>query len=226
MTPSNPIRIAPSLLAADFLHLSDEIAAVERGGADRLHLDVMDGVFVPNITFGMPVIRAARKAATLPLEAHLMITAPDRYIEAVAEAGADTILIQIEAATHLDRALNQIKQAGKRAGLVLNPATPLDSLSEIVELLDVLLLMTVNPGFGGQRLIGYTLEKVRRARELLNRRNPECDLEVDGGIDVNTIASAAAAGANVFVAGTAVFAAQGGAASGIAALLEAARSAR
>ncbi len=221
MTVSS-LKIAPSLLAADFLHLGDQIAAVEQGGADRLHLDVMDGVFVPNISFGMPIISAVRRATTLPLEAHLMIASPDDYIHAMAEAGADSILIQVESAKHLDRALNLIKQLNKRAGVVLNPATPLESITEIIELLDVLLIMTVNPGFGGQRLINYTLGKVRRAREWLNLRNPTCDLEVDGGIDVTTIAHAAAAGANVFVAGTAVFGAEGGAASGIQRLLNAA----
>ncbi len=225
MTAAQLIKIAPSLLAADFLHLGMEIEAIEKGGADRLHLDVMDGVFVPNISFGMPVISAARRATTLPLEAHLMITAPDRFLAAVADAGADTILVQIETTTHLDRALDEIKKLGKRAGVVLNPSTPLESLSEIVELLDVLLIMTVNPGFGGQHLISYTLNKVRRARELLDLRNPSCDLEVDGGIDVTTIASVAAAGANVFVAGTSVFKAQGGAAAGVEALLKAAKTA-
>jgi ribulose-phosphate 3-epimerase len=213
-------KIAPSLLAADFLHLGDEVAAAEAGGADRLHLDVMDGVFVPNLSFGMPVIEALRHATHLPLEAHLMVAYPDRLIDAVAAAGADAILVHVEAAVHLDRVLAHIHGLGKRAGVVLNPATPLTTLDEILPRLDTLLLMTVNPGFGGQRLIDYTIDKVRRARALLDSRNPACEIEVDGGVDVDTARPLVEAGAQVLVAGTSVFRWSGGAAEGIRGLLD------
>lgn len=213
-------KIAPSLLAADFLRLGDEVAAAEAGGADRLHLDVMDGVFVPNLSFGMPVIEALRHATHLPLEAHLMVAHPDRLIDAVAAAGADAILVHVEAAVHLDRVLAHIHGLGKRAGVVLNPATPLTTLDEIVPRVDTLLLMTVNPGFGGQRLIDYTIDKVRRARALLDSRNPACEIEVDGGVDVDTARPLVEAGAQVLVAGTSVFRRPGGAAEGIRGLLD------
>lgn len=213
-------KIAPSLLAADFLRLGDEVAAAEVGGADRLHLDVMDGVFVPNLSFGMPVIEALRHATHLPLEAHLMVAYPDRLIDAVAAAGADAILVHVEAAVHLDRVLAHIHGLGKRAGVVLNPATPLTTLDEIVPRVDTLLLMTVNPGFGGQRLIDYTIDKVRRARALLDSRNPACEIEVDGGVDVDTARPLVEAGAQVLVAGTSVFRRPGGAAEGIRGLLD------
>lgn len=213
-------KIAPSLLAADFLRLGDEVAAAEAGGADRLHLDVMDGVFVPNLSFGMPVIEALRHATHLPLEAHLMVAHPDRLIDAVAAAGADAILVHVEAAVHLDRVLAHIHGLGKRAGVVLNPATPLTTLDEILPRLDTLLLMTVNPGFGGQRLIDYTIDKVRRARALLDSRNPACEIEVDGGVDVDTARPLVEAGAQVLVAGTSVFRRPGGAAEGIRGLLD------
>jgi ribulose-phosphate 3-epimerase len=213
-------KIAPSLLAADFLRLGDEVAAAEAGGADRLHLDVMDGVFVPNLSFGMPVIEALRHATHLPLEAHLMVAYPDRLIDAVAAAGADAILVHVEAAVHLDRVLAHIHGLGKRAGVVLNPATPLTTLDEIVPRVDTLLLMTVNPGFGGQRLIDYTIDKVRRARALLDSRNPACEIEVDGGVDVDTARPLVEAGAQVLVAGTSVFRRPGGAAEGIRGLLD------
>ena len=213
-------RIAPSVLAADFLRLGDEVASAEAGGADRLHLDVMDGVFVPNLSFGMPVIEALRHATHLPLEAHLMVAYPDRLIDAVAAAGADAILVHVEAAVHLDRVLAHIHGLGKRAGVVLNPATPLTTLDEIVPRVDTLLLMTVNPGFGGQRLIDYTIDKVRRARALLDSRNPACEIEVDGGVDVDTARPLVEAGAQVLVAGTSVFRRPGGAAEGIRGLLD------
>lgn len=213
-------RIAPSVLAADFLRLGDEVASAEAGGADRLHLDVMDGVFVPNLSFGMPVIEALRHATHLPLEAHLMVAYPDRLIDTVAAAGADAILVHVEAAVHLDRVLAHIHGLGKRAGVVLNPATPLTMLDEILPRVDTLLLMTVNPGFGGQRLIDYTIDKVRRARALLDSRNPACEIEVDGGVDRETIRPLVEAGAQVLVAGTSVFRWPGGAADGVRGLLD------
>jgi ribulose-phosphate 3-epimerase len=214
-------KIAPSILAADFLNLGDEIRAAVRGGGDRIHLDVMDGVFVPNISFGLPVLRAARRATDLPMEVHLMIMQPERYLEAFADAGADTLIVHQETSPHLDRTLQQIKILGKRAGVAINPATPLDLVKEVTGLLDVLLVMTVNPGFGGQHFINYTLEKIRRARRLLDERNPDCELEVDGGIETPTIEPAYQAGARVFVAGTAVFRHPEGADSGVRSLLDA-----
>jgi ribulose-phosphate 3-epimerase len=206
-------------LAADFLRLGEEIQAAARGGADRIHLDVMDGRFVPNISFGMPVLHAARRATGLPLEAHLMIVEPERYIDTFAEGGADRLIIHQEVSPHLDRALESIKSTGMKAGLALNPATSLSAIEEVIGSLDQLLVMTVNPGFGGQNFIGYTLGKIRRARALLDERNPECELSVDGGIETPTIRRAYEAGADVFVAGTAVFRYPDGAEKGVQALL-------
>jgi ribulose-phosphate 3-epimerase len=211
-------RMAPSILAADLLHLGDAIAAAEAGGADRIHLDVMDGVFVPNISFGIPVVAAARRITSLPLEAHLMIVQPERYLEAFAAAGADTIIVHQETSPHLQRTLVAIKELGRKAGVVLNPATPVATLSEVIELLDLVLVMTVNPGFGGQRFLEPTLRKVGQLRQALDERNPACDLEVDGGIDTSTILRAYEAGARVFVAGTSVFGHPGGAAEGVRSL--------
>ncbi|MER2600148.1 MAG: ribulose-phosphate 3-epimerase [Caldilineales bacterium] len=218
-----PPLIAPSILAADFLHLADDVQAAERGGAQRFQLDVMDGVFVPNISFGLPLLEAMRRASSTLLEAHLMIVQPERYVEQFAAAGADLIIIHQEAVTHLDRAIHQIKQTGKRAGVAICPATPIQVLDEVIELLDMALVMTVNPGFGGQRFIPYTLEKIRRLRAVLDARNPACELEVDGGIDLHTIGAAYAAGARVFVAGSAVFGYAGGAAAALPALVAAAQ---
>ena len=214
------IKIAPSILAADFLRLGEQVAAAGQGGADRLHLDVMDGVFVPNISFGLPVLQAMRPVTALPLETHLMIVQPERYVEAFARAGADTIIVHQEASPHLDRTVQQIKQLGKKAGVAINPATPVSLLDEIVELLDLVLVMTVNPGFGGQHFIEYTLRKIGQMRQTLDGRNPACELEVDGGIDARTIARVHQAGAGVFVAGTAVFGHAAGPAAGVRALLQ------
>ena len=213
-------KIAPSILAADFLRLGEEIAAAEAGGADRIQLDVMDGVFVPNISFGIPVVQAARRATTLPLEAHLMIVQPERYLADFANAGADTIIVHQEVSPHLDRTLHAIKELGKKAGVAINPSTPVAMLSEVIELLDLALVMTVNPGFGGQRFIPGTLHKIRQLRQILDERNPACEIEVDGGIDEATIRAAYDAGATVFVAGTAVFGHPEGAAEGVRGLLE------
>ncbi|HRX03657.1 MAG TPA: ribulose-phosphate 3-epimerase [Anaerolineae bacterium] len=213
-------KIAPSILAADFLRLGEEIAAAEAGGADRIQLDVMDGVFVPNISFGIPIVQATRRATTLPLEAHLMIVQPERYLADFANAGADTIIVHQEVSPHLDRTLHAIKELGKKAGVAVNPATPVAMLSEVIELLDLALVMTVNPGFGGQRFIPGTLHKIRQLRQILDERNPACEIEVDGGIDEATIRAAYDAGATVFVAGTAVFGHPEGAAEGVRGLLE------
>ena len=216
------VRIAPSILAADFLNLGEQVATVERGGADRIHCDVMDGVFVPNISFGLPVAQAVRRATRLSLEAHLMIARPEQYVEAFVEAGCDTIIVHQEVSPHLDRTLRHIKELGKKAGVAINPATPAHTLDDVMELLDLALVMTVNPGFGGQHFIEYTLRKVRHLRQMLDDRNPTCEIEVDGGIDQNTIAAAYAAGARVFVAGTSVFGHPDGPEAGIARLIQAA----
>lgn len=219
-----PTRIAPSLLAADFLRLGEHVAAAQAAGVDRLHLDVMDGHFVPNLSFGMPIISAVRRITPLALEVHLMVSNPQDMIEPVIQAGADIVQVQVETTAHLDKLLMQIKSHGKKAVAVLNPATPLTAIEEIAGLLDGLLIMTVNPGFGGQKLIPYTLDKVRRARALLDERNPSCDIEVDGGIDASTIRQAVLAGAGVCVAGTSIFNAPDGVLAGVRALQAAADS--
>lgn len=199
------IRIAPSVLSADFGRLAEEIARVEAAGADWIHLDVMDGRFVPNITIGPPVVKAIRKVTKLPLDVHLMIVEPERYVNAFAEAGADTITVHVEASTHLHRTLQTIRAAGKRAGVTLNPATHEDTLRYAMDLVDLVLVMSVNPGFGGQSFLDLVLPKVRAIREMIDATGRDIDLEIDGGIDVHTAERAAAAGARVLVAGNAVF---------------------
>lgn len=199
------VHLAPSILAADLLRLGEEVAAVSRAGANRLHVDVMDGVFVPNISFGLPIVKGLRPATTLPIEAHLMIVHPERYVEEFIKAGADTVIVHQEVSPHLDRTLRLIRDLDKRAGVALNPATPLATLEHVLELCDLLLVMTVNPGFGGQSFIPCSLPKLRAARALLAARNPACEIEVDGGIDARTAPEVVAAGANVLVAGTSVF---------------------
>jgi ribulose-phosphate 3-epimerase len=212
------VKIAPSILAADLLRLGADVQAAEAAGADRFHVDVMDGRFVPNISLGLPVMEAMRRATTLPLEAHLMIVEPERYAEAFAKAGADTLIVHQENSPHLDRTIQLVKGLGKRAGVALNPSTPAPTLDEVIEALDLVLVMTVNPGFGGQRFIERALKKVAEVRRLLDARNPGCDLEVDGGIDARTAPRVVAAGARVLVAGTAVFAHAGGPGEGVRAL--------
>ncbi|MGH9259618.1 MAG: ribulose-phosphate 3-epimerase [Acidimicrobiales bacterium] len=196
------IALAPSILSADFARLGEQVAEVEAAGADRIHVDVMDGHFVPNITIGPLVIRALRRVTRLPLEAHLMITEPDRYLEAFAEAGADGLTVHVEGAIHLHRTLESIVKLGRRVGLALNPATVLD---EVLSELDLVLVMTVDPGFGGQDFIASTVPKIRRIRELIDRVRPACELEVDGGIHAATAPLVVEAGARVLVAGSAVF---------------------
>ena len=217
------MKILPSILAADYLRLGEQIAEAERGGADRFHIDVMDGLFVPNISLGIPVVEAMRRGTKLPLEIHLMIERPERYTADFARAGGDLLILHQEATPNLHRALQQVRQLGKQAGVGLNPATPLGTVEDVIEGLDLLLLMTVNPGFGGQKFIPEVLPKLTRARALIQQRAPRCELEVDGGVDVTTGPLAAAAGADVLVAGTCVFAHPGGPAEGVRALREAVR---
>src|SRR5665647_280201 len=198
-------KIAPSILSADFSRLGDEIRAVEAAGADYIHIDVMDGHFVPNITIGPLIVEAARKVTSLPLDVHLMIENPDRYIPDFAAAGADIIVVHAEATNHLHRTVQLIKSFGKKAGVSLNPATSLTVLDYILEELDLLQLMTVNPGFGGQSFIEACLPKIHTLRAMLDRRGCEAELEVDGGVKPSNIARVSHAGADVFVAGSAVF---------------------
>lgn len=199
------VLVAPSILSADFARLGEEIAAVEKAGADWLHVDVMDGRFVPNITIGPPVVKAIRKITKLPLDVHLMIVEPERYVDAFAEAGADTITIHVEACTHLHRTLGHIRSLGKRAGVTMNPSTPEDSLRYVLDVCDQILVMSVNPGFGGQSFLRETLPKVRAIRAMIDARKLPIDLEIDGGITEETAKEAVAAGARVLVAGNAVF---------------------
>jgi ribulose-phosphate 3-epimerase len=198
-------KIAPSILSADFSRLGDEIRAVEAAGADYIHIDVMDGHFVPNITIGPLIVSAARKVTSLPLDVHLMIENPDQYIPDFAKAGADIIVVHAEATSHLHRTIQLIKSFGKKAGVSLNPATPLNALDYILEELDLVLLMTVNPGFGGQSFIDACLPKIHSLRAMLDRRGCEAELEVDGGVKESNMAGISHAGADVFVAGSAVF---------------------
>jgi ribulose-phosphate 3-epimerase len=202
------VRIAPSLLSANFARLADDVAMCEAGGADWLHIDVMDGRFVPNLTFGAKVIETVRKLTRLPLDVHLMVVEPEKYFDDFAAAGASGLTIHVEAAPHLHRQLTRIKEIGCSAGVALNPATPLEAVKEIVPELDLLLVMTVNPGFGGQEFIPYSVDKIARARELLDSAGSDARLEVDGGISRATIADVHAAGADTFVAGHAIFSAR------------------
>ena len=214
------VKIAPSILAADFLKLGEEIKAIERAGADRVHIDVMDGRFVPNITMGIPVVKSLRRGTRLPFEVHLMIEQPENYLDSFSQAGADILIVQQENSIHLDRTLQAIKDLKKKAGVALNPATPAGVLEEIIEKLDLILVMTVNPGFGGQKFMEYPLKKIGHLRKILDRRNPQCDLEVDGGIEPQNAARVVEAGAGVLVAGTAVFGHPGGPEAGVRSLLQ------
>jgi ribulose-phosphate 3-epimerase len=202
---SGAMKIATSILSADFTRLGEQIAECEAAGADWIHIDVMDGQFVPNITMGPVVVEAARRATRLPLDVHLMIAAPERYLADFARAGADGLTVHVEACPHLHRTLQQIKELGKRAGVALNPATPAGAVAEILGETDLVLAMTVNPGFSGQKFIAGVLPKIKRLREQIDARGLPVEIEVDGGIDLATAPQAAAAGAMVFVAASAVF---------------------
>jgi len=199
------IRLAPSILSANFAALGDDIRMVEEAGAHLIHVDVMDGHFVPNITIGPPVLKSIRKATKLPLDVHLMITDPDKYIPAFAEAGASLLTVHAESTVHLDRTLNFVRSQKVGVGVSINPATPVLAVEHVLGLADMLLIMTVNPGFGGQSFIPYTVEKIRQARQLIENRNYRCVIEVDGGIDTETVPEVVKAGAEVLVAGSAIF---------------------
>jgi ribulose-phosphate 3-epimerase len=212
------LRIAPSILSCDFGRLAEEIAAAQEAGADWIHVDVMDGHFVPNITVGPMIARAARRATGLTLDVHLMIEAPDRYLAAFAQAGADVLTVHQEACPHLHRTLQAVRELGRKAGVALNPATPVEAVRDVLPLVDLLLVMSVHPGFGGQAYIPGSTEKVRRARALLDAGGSVAELEVDGGVDAGNAGELAAAGATVLVAGSAVFGHPGGARGGIQAI--------
>jgi ribulose-phosphate 3-epimerase len=201
----NVVRIAPSILSADLGRLAEEVRVAEASGADWIHVDVMDGCFVPNITYGPAIVRAVRAATKLPIDVHLMIVEPDRHLAAFADAGADGLSVHVEACTHLQRTLHAIRQLGKRAGAVLNPHTLAETLRWVLDDLDLVLVMTVNPGFGGQAFLPAVLPKIRQVRQLIDQAGRSIDLEVDGGVAPDTARSIVEAGANVLVAGNAVF---------------------
>lgn len=205
MVNSRTIDIAPSILSADFSRLGQEIEAVEGGGATVLHVDVMDGHFVPNITIGLPVVESIARATRLPIDAHLMISEPGRYAEQFVRAGAKMVSVHLEADAHLHRTLTSIKAAGAQAGVAINPATPVGNMEEALEFADYVLIMSVNPGFGGQKFIPTSLEKVRRVRRMIDERGLNVRIEIDGGIDLVNIAEVVAAGAEIIVAGSAIF---------------------
>ncbi|MCU0657784.1 MAG: ribulose-phosphate 3-epimerase [Polyangiaceae bacterium] len=205
MVQQNAVKIAPSILSADFAALGAEVRAIEEGGADWVHVDVMDGRFVPNLTIGPPVVKALRRVTRLPLDVHLMIVEPERYIEDFAAAGADVISVHVEASTHLQRTLRRIRELGKRAGVVLNPHTPEDTLRYVLDDLDLILVMSVNPGFGGQAFLPQVLPKVTALRRMIDAAQRPIELEIDGGIQPETARLAIQAGASVLVAGSAVF---------------------
>src|SRR5262245_4758812 len=221
---THAIKLAPSILAADFARLGEQVREAERAGADRIHVDVMDGHFVPNISIGPVIVQSLRPITRLPLEVHLMIEEPDRFLEAFAEAGADSMLVHQEGAVNLHRTVQHIKKLGKRAGVVINPATPAAVLEEILPDVDLVLVMTVNPGFGGQAFIATTLPKIKRVREMIERVKPACELEVDGGIDATTAPQTVKAGARVLVAGSSIFHAAEGVAAAMSRLRASAAS--
>ena len=199
------VRIAPSILSSDFAHLADEIKAVEQAGADMIHVDVMDGHFVPNLTIGPPIVESLRKVTKLPLDVHLMITNPDAFLADFAEAGADYLTVHVETCPHLHRTIQCIKEKGVKAGVTLNPATPLAHVGSILPDVDLLLIMSVNPGFGGQKFITRSLDKIREARGMIDRTGTAVLLEVDGGVKIDNAGAIVAAGADILVAGSAIF---------------------
>jgi ribulose-phosphate 3-epimerase len=199
------VRIAPSILSADFARLAEAVARIEEGGADFLHVDVMDGHFVPNITIGVPVVAALKRVTRLPLDVHLMISDPDRYLEAFVQAGAAIVTVHAEASTHLHRTLSRIRQLGAKAGVSINPATPVSAIREVAREFDLLLVMSVNPGFGGQAFIPHSLDKVAEARVLLATAGASAEIEVDGGVDSTNAGALARAGATILVAGASIF---------------------
>jgi ribulose-phosphate 3-epimerase len=199
------IGLVPSILSADFTCLGEQVRAVEAAGAQRIQIDVMDGHFVPNITMGPAIVEAVRRCTQLPIETHLMITNPDQYIESFAKAGADVIIVHHEVCPHLHRIIQQIKGSGKQAGVALTPSTPVLLLEDMLPLIDEVLIMTVNPGFGGQNFIPETLPKIRQIRQMISARNLSCDVEVDGGIHEQTVPLVVQAGANLLVAGSAIY---------------------
>jgi ribulose-phosphate 3-epimerase len=205
MMDRNVVKLAPSILAADFARLGEQVAEAEQAGADRIHVDVMDGHFVPNLSMGAPVVQSLRRVTRLPLETHLMISDPDFFLDEFTEAGSDSFLVHWEGNNNLSRTVQRIKALGKGAGIVINPATPAAVLEEILQDVDQVLVMTVNPGFGHQHFLHTTLPKIRRVRQMIDRIKPECDLEVDGGIDATSAPLVIDAGANVLVAGSSIF---------------------
>jgi ribulose-phosphate 3-epimerase len=225
MPTTRPIKIAPSILTADFGRLAEEIRAAETGGADYIHLDIMDGRFVPNLSFGPTIVKAVRGVTQLPLDVHLMIEDPDRYLADFVEAGANILTVHVETCAHLHRTVQRITELGCRAGVTLNPATPIETLREIIPFVDMVLVMSVNPGFGAQRFIETSTNKLRRVRRMVEEFNPLCDVEVDGGIDVHNIDDVVRSGATVIVVGSAVFNSRAPVAENIAALRAAAQRA-
>ena len=213
-TEADVVKLAPSILAADFARLGEQVAEAEKAGADRIHVDVMDGHFVPNLSMGAPIVQSLRRITRLPLETHLMITDPDLFLEEFAAAGSDSFLVHWEGNCNLDRTVRRIKELGKRAGVVINPATPAAVLEEILPEVDQVLVMTVNPGFGHQHFLRSTLPKIERVRQMVERMKLSCEVEVDGGVDEETAPLAAEAGADVFVAGSSVFGNKAGVAAG------------
>ena len=218
---SNNIKIAPSILSADFARLGEQVTEAERAGADRIHIDVMDGHFVPNLSMGAPIVESLRRVTHLPLETHLMITDPDLYLDEFVQAGSDSLLVHWEGNNNLHRTVQRVKALGKGVGVVINPATPASVLEEILRDGDQVLVMTVNPGFGHQHFIHTTLLKIRRVRQMIDEIIPGCDLEVDGGIDATSAPLVVDAGANVLVAGSAIFSGS----EGVAAAMERLRAA-